>query len=355
MRRAVAAASVASVVSWSLLAFAQSAPPSPSPAPASPAPAPASPPAAAPSSPSPSEPAPAQPAPAAPNAPAAQPSEQPDLPADAPAPQPEPQPEAGPPPPGEAIPVEPKQLPATAAQTPEGKSETAPPANERAPVRDQREPDAWQEGHALAIELSGRVSGRLNAASSAANYEERAGLGIDGATWFTLSSQFALGFGVRRVDLGGISVSSGVNTIDAGYASTAIQLGMRAFPYRSENWDIFVGLRAGLAWQDVEANGLRQLGTLPDSAEPFNCSGVSGPGFAFGGEVGAAFRLSPRLWLTGSVDMSAYRLSADTVGECVPGIGAISALSGGLGLLFSFDLGPEAKLAGTASKHASAR
>jgi hypothetical protein len=234
-----------------------------------------------------------------------------------------------------AIPPEPKELPATAAQTPQSESPPVRTASERAPLA-QRQPDAWQDGHALAVELSGRVSARLNAASSSASHEERAGLGIDGTLWFTLSPQYVVGFGVRRDDLGSIASSSGVNTIDAGYAMTAIELGMRAFPFRARDWDVFVGLRAGMAWQDVDATGLQQLGPMPDSAESFSCSGVSGPGFAFGAEVGAAFRASSRLWLTGTVDLNGYRLSSDVVGDCVSGAGAISTVSAGLGLLFAF-------------------
>ena len=347
MRSAATAAAVLSAASWSLVAFGQAAPAKPAPAPApatagapsaaSPTPAPAAPP-VAPGEPAPTaEPnAPEQPQPDPPNAPAqGAPTQSPAEPAQ--------------PSPGTTISPEPKALPATAAQTPEGKGTTAAVANERAPV-EERQPDAWQDGHALAIELSGRVSGRLNAASSTANYEERVGLGIDGTLWFTLSPQYVIGFGVRRADLGTIAATSGANTIDAGYATTAIELGMRAFPFRARDWDIFVGLRAGMAWQDVDANGLEQLGPMPDSAEPFTCSGVSGPGFAFGAEVGAAFRASPRLWLTGTVDMNGYRLSSDVVGECVPGVGAITTVSGGLGLLFAFDLGREAKLSGQSPK-----
>ncbi|HEY3497160.1 MAG TPA: hypothetical protein VGK73_20830 [Polyangiaceae bacterium] len=339
MRSAAAVASVLLGASWSLVAFAQAAAPKAEPAPTPPAEAPSSP--ASPSPPaSPDVPAPAP----DPGAPAQQPAP-PDQSVQGPPPAPAP----APPSPGASIPAEAKQLPAEAAQTPEGeaKSKPVPPANERGRV-EKPAADPWQDGHALAIELSGRVSGRLNAASVVADYEERAGLGIDGTAWLTLSPQYVVGFGVRRADLGDIAITEGANTIDAGYATTAIQLGMRAFPFRSRDWDVFVGLRAGLAWQDVNATGLQQLGTMPDSAEPFACSGVSSPGFAFGAEVGAAFRASSRLWLTGTVDMNGYRLSSDVVGECVPGIGAITTVSAGLGLLYAFDLGREAKLSASA-------
>jgi hypothetical protein len=352
MRVALAAGCFASASAWALLALAQgSAPPASPPAAA---PAPASPPAAspppAPSPPSvpdtaappsapatPPTPAPA-PAPSAPGA-AAPPGPGDDAQQPRAAERPEPAP-----PPSETTPPAPASPPAAADKQPLEKAGTATaPASERAPVQ-PKQSDPWQDGHALALELSLRVSGRLNAASSNATYEERAGMGIDGALWFTLGSAYALGLGVKRADLGDISYAEGVNTIDAGYATTALELGLRAFPFRSENWDIFIGLRAGLAWQDVEATGLEQLGPMPDSAVPFQCSGVSGPGFALGAEIGAAFRLSPYLWLSGTVDANGYRLSSDMVDECIPGIGSITTLSVGLGLLYAFDLGAEAKL-----------
>jgi hypothetical protein len=111
-----------------------------------------------------------------------------------------------------------------------------------------------------------------------------------------------------------------------------------------------VGLRAGLTWQDVEANGLEQIGTMPDSAQQFSCSGGAGPGFAIGAEIGGAFRLARRLWLTGAVEANGFRLSSDVVDDCIAGIGAITTVSGGLGLLYAFDIGREASLSGQSPK-----
>jgi hypothetical protein len=50
--------------------------------------------------------------------------------------------------------------------------------------------------------------------------------------------------------------------------------------------------------------------------------------------------------LTGALDASGYRLSGDPVGSCVGGIGSTTLLSFGAGLLYAFDLGPEARLSG---------
>jgi hypothetical protein len=354
MRPTSIAGSLVAVAAWSFAAFAQSAaPPASPPVPTTPpAPAPPSPPASspepAPSAPPPEDgPKPTEPAP--PSTPSAAPEQPSAPPESSPA---EPPPPA--PPASATIAPTPPPPPALATQQPPPKEKPAPKTSERAPTEKQKS-DPWQDGHALALEISGRGSARLNAASSTANYEERAGLGIDGSLWFTLSPEYVIGLGVKRVDLGEISKTSGVNTIDAGYATTAFELGMRAFPYRSKNWDIFLGLRAGLAWQDVEANGLEQVGPMPDSAQQFNCSGGAGPGFALGAEVGAGFRLSRYLWLTGTVDANGFRLSSDVVDDCIAGLGAVATISVGLGLLYAFDIGSDAKLGSSSPKQVGRR
>lgn len=174
--------------------------------------------------------------------------------------------------------------------------------------------------------------------------EERAGLGFDLGAWFTLSPEYLLGFGLKRVDLGELTLDAGTNSLNAGYAATVLTLGARAFPWRRPGGEIFVGLEAGLAWQDVNATGLQQPANALLPSQPFSCSGGSGPGLELGAEVGANVRLSRALWFTGSFDASAYRLSNDVVGECVAGLGSVTAVSLGAGLLYAFDLGTNSKL-----------
>jgi hypothetical protein len=205
-------------------------------------------------------------------------------------------------------------------------------------------PSAWQDGHALAIEAVARVGGRLGPAAYEARSEERVGLGYKAGGWFTLTPQYVIGFGIARQDLGQLVVSDGASTASAGYASTALELGARAFPFRRSGFDLFVGLHVGLGWQDVEASGL----TAPVGFEPghvFSCSDLSGPAFGLGAEVGAGVELTRALWLTGNFDASGYRHSADTVGNCVGGIGSVTTLAFGAGLLYAFDLGAERALA----------
>jgi hypothetical protein len=206
------------------------------------------------------------------------------------------------------------------------------------------EPSAWQDGHAIAVEAVARVGGRLGSAAYAARSEERAGLGYKFAGYFTLSPSYLVGFGLARQDLGELVVSEGATTASAGYASTALELGARAFPFRRDGFDLYVGLHVGLAWQDVEATGL----AAPEGFQPgrvFHCSDLAGPSFGLGAEVGAGLELTRALWLTGTLDASGYRHSADIVGECVAGIGSVTTLSFGAGLLYAFDIGRERALA----------
>jgi hypothetical protein len=307
------------------VAVAQPAPPAaPTDKPASAAPAP----------PAPASPAPgttAQPAPGAPDAPVAPVLVTPD-----PAPPPPSTPPPAPPP---ADPVSPAE-----------KSSLPPPSSAQTPVPSERakqdvaEPSAWQNGHAIAVEAVARVGGRLGPAAYTARSEERAGLGYKVGGWFTLSQQYVIGFGLARQDLGQLVVSDGASTASAGYASTALELGARAFPFRPPGFDLYLGLHVGLAWQHVEASGL----TAPEGFQPghiFTCSDLAGPAFGLGAEVGAGLELTRALWLTGVFDASGYRHSADAVGNCVGGIGSVTTLSFGAGLLYAFDIGAERALA----------
>ena len=153
-----------------------------------------------------------------------------------------------------------------------------------------------------------------------------------------------LGFGVTRADLGSVSALSGANQIDTEYGATALHLGARAFPWRGTSSELFVGLRVGLAWQDLDAVGIRT--TQPNVAPPsvFSCSGVDGPGLALGAGAGFAERIAGRAWFLAHVDANGYRLSGDVVDNCTVGIGSVTSASLGVGLLYAFDLGEENRL-----------
>jgi hypothetical protein len=275
-------------------------------------------------------PSPPAPAPAAPTpAPATQPT--PDAPP-APAPAPE-------------VPATTETPGALTSPTP------VPPAVANQPVapkkdaitRPPTEPDPWVDGHALGVEASLRGGSRIGSTSFITDTEERAGLGFDLAAWFRLAPEYAFGLALKRFDLGSVGYTEGQSSINADYATTALELGGRAFPLHGKDGELFIGLHVGLAWQDVDATGLRPSVNLQPSV-PYSCSDVAGPGFALGAEVGGALRLTQSFWLTGGVGADGYHLTSDAVGDCVGGIGTVTAVSLGAGLLYAFDLGRETKL-----------
>jgi hypothetical protein len=202
----------------------------------------------------------------------------------------------------------------------------------------------WQLGHGLGIEGTFRVGGRFGSTNEAADSEERAGLGFDLGLWLRLAEEYSFGFAVKRADLGGTALTQGESIVNAGYATTVLELGARSYPVRGRQAELFLGLRVGMAWQDVNATGLRPSLDL-QPAVAFECSDVGGPNFALGAEVGGSWRLTNALWLTGNVGFDGYALSAGRIGNCVAGVGSTTALSFGGGLLYTFDLGGERKLA----------
>ena len=207
----------------------------------------------------------------------------------------------------------------------------------------------WQLGHGLGVEGTFRVGGRFGSANEASDSEQRAGLGFDLGLWLRLAEEYSFGFAVKRADLGGVALTQGEAILNAGYATTALELGGRAYPVRGRQAELFLGLRVGMAWQDVNATGLRPSLDL-QPAQAFECSDVGGPNFALGAEVGGSWRLTNALWLTGNVGFDGYALSAGQVGNCVAGVGSTTALSFGGGLLYTFDLGGERKLARRAER-----
>src|SRR5262249_35846442 len=128
-----------------------------------------------------------------------------------------------------------------------------------------------------------------------------------------------------------------------GYASTALELGGRAYPFKTHSGEIFLGLRTGMVWQDVDATGLRPSINL-QPAQSFTCSDGAGPSFALGAEPGGGLRLTRPLWIISTLAFDGYSLTAERVGNCTSGVGSITALSFGAGLLYTFDIGRDAKV-----------
>lgn len=289
-------------------------------------------------------------APAAPPTPAAQQPPEPQPTPDVPTPPPTSQPE--PPPPPEVPPAtDTVQTPGATTSSSGGPAVVgAKSPQPRADVQEaKRTPDPWLDGHALAVEALFRGGSRVGSASVASDTEEKAGIGFDLGAWFRIARAFSLGLELRRTDLGNISFTSGQSTVNAGYASTALEIGARVYPFRWSSADLYLGIHTGLAWQDVDANGLRPSVNL-EPATVFECSDSAGPGFALGAELGAEVRLARAFWFVGNVAGDGYQLTSEKIGNCVNGLGSVTSISVGVGLLYAFDLGREARVASTPSR-----
>lgn len=219
----------------------------------------------------------------------------------------------------------------------------APPVDRGVEKEPKKQPDPWQDAHALGVEGSIYASGRIGASSIEPSEEERFGVGFDLSTWLTLSTEYLLGFGLTYASLGSVQTASGVNEFKGAYSVTATYLGARAFPWRRPNAEIFVGLRVGLAWQGIDATGVRSPPDVWDP-QPFACSGTAGPGVALGAGIGGALRLGSRAWLTGHLDANGYKMTSEVIDDCAVGIGSVTNASFGAGILYAFDLGRDAKL-----------
>ena len=219
-----------------------------------------------------------------------------------------------------------------------------PPKDEPAAKPESKPSDPWQDAHAIAVEGSIGVNGRIGPSSIEPADEEHAGVAFDVSGWFTLSKEYVLGLGFTHADLGNVTAGSGGNGFDADYSVTALTLGARAFPWRSKSAEIFLGLRVGLAWQGIDALGVRTLEPNVSPPTPYSCSGVSGPGVALGAGVGGALRLGARAWFVGHVDATGYQMTSDVVENCAPGLGSVTSISASVGLLYAFDLGADASL-----------
>jgi len=217
------------------------------------------------------------------------------------------------------------------------------PGAKRDEATSARRPSAWFDGHALGVEALLRVGTRFGS-TPGADSESRAGLGFDAGIWGRLASEYAFGLVVKRSSLGSLALTEGQAAVNAQYAATAVDLAARAYPLHGANGEIFLGLRVGLVWQDVEGSGLRPSVNL-QPPEVFTCSGGSGPGFALGAELGGSLRLARSFFLTGNLGFDGYHLDSDRVDECVAGVGSTTALSFGAGFLYAFDLDREAKIA----------
>jgi len=197
----------------------------------------------------------------------------------------------------------------------------------------------WIRAHAP-LTLDGRL-GFLVRPESSAGFDEESHVGAELglSLYMDLKRELAVGVEIERASLGHGSAVSGPSTVSVDYTTTSAVLGVRAYPKRSELFDLFVGLQLGLGIQGVSAAGTRSSGGLAP-ATAYKCSGADSPALQIGGGVGARLMLSPRWGLTGRVNGTGRAFGSDQVDACAQGLGTATTISASLGVGYDFDLDP---------------
>ena len=267
---------------------------------------------------------------------------------------------AGPNPPPPSAPSEPPApAPPPAAETTAAPSAPSPPAATSLALPDTEatpsdtgaklaptaEPPSHltRDFHALPLTLEARlgVSARLGSTFDDATQEEHWGASYAFAAYLAWRPQFALGMELDHSGLGSVRAQSGQASTDNQYTATGAWLSARVFPIRRERLDLFVNLRVGMVWQHVDALGTREAASITEPAQSFACTAWDGPGLGLGGALGLAYRLGRHVAFVSRVDLSAARLSGESLGTCADGIGSVASLGGSVGLAFEFETVPK--------------
>lgn len=197
----------------------------------------------------------------------------------------------------------------------------------------------WNRAH-QALTVEARL-GLLVRPDSGSGFEEESHLGADFglAGYLDLSREFAAGLELERATLGRGSTLTGLNSVTTDFSVTSAMLGVRAYPKRSEMFDLFVGLQLGLGFQHLSSAGTRTTNAL-FAPTPYSCSVTDSPGFQIGGGVGARFMFSPRWGVAARVNATGRRLSSDVIDGCAQGLGTATTITSGITLGYDFDLDP---------------
>jgi hypothetical protein len=192
----------------------------------------------------------------------------------------------------------------------------------------------------LPLTLEGKLGLSLRPGEAGGFDEEsHAGAEVGLALCLELEPELAVGLELERAALGRGTGISGLSSVTADYSATSALVGLRAYPFRSELVDLFVGLQVGVGMQGISAGGTRADGALGPSLT-YACSASDGPAFQIGGNVGARLMLTPRWGVTARVGGLGRRLTDDVVDGCARGIGTTTTISAGLALGYDFDLDP---------------
>jgi hypothetical protein len=278
----------------------------------------------------------------------ASPAAEPASPAAEPLPTPEPAPAPAEPP--SAPPEPPVPLPES-APAPDKTPEIAPAPEAPAPASSAPEPAAvWpaEPKHEPAeppslrarspLTLEGRLGFLVRPDSGAGfDHESNVGAELGLSLYLQLKRELAAGLEIERASLGRGTAINGLDSVGIDYTVSSAMLGIRAFPKRSELFDVFVGLQVGVGIQSVSAAGTANNGALLP-ASPYTCGATDAPAFQLGGGVGARLMLSPRWGLSARINATGRKLTDEPIETCAQGIGTATTLSAGLGLGYDFDL-----------------
>jgi len=315
MARGVLVSSFLVCCSFSTLAWAQVPPPNV--APGSPLPA-----EAGDKPPEGDAPAAAAPAPGAP-VPGAPAPEVAPVPAPAPAPPPTTEPA---PPPAAAAPV---VVPPVQPAFPPGAMDVAPEEKRALPPPEMT----------LALALDVGVIGRLGGSSDYdLKRDQSSGMVFGPSVWFAPARLWSVGLGYEHATLGVDRSEAAANTVDVKRSLDAVWLKGRAYPWRTDDVGLYVGLGLGASWQTARGTGTRADGDFVKPSDPFACSATDGPGFALGGGIGLDVDMTRSLAFVTGVDAAAHRQTGDSIEGCAPGSGSITAVGARLGFAYRFDL-----------------
>jgi len=238
------------------------------------------------------------------------------------------------------------------ASAPEKSPETEPAKVEPLPPPEGRLPEVaaeqtttppaappWIRAHSP-LTLEGRLGLLLRPGSSAGFQDEtHAGTELGLSLYMDLKRELAAGLEIERASLGRGTSISGLDSVSVDYTVSSAMLGVRAYPKRSELFDLFVGLQVGVGIQAVSAVGTANNGALIP-ASSYSCGGTDTPAFQIGGGVGARLMFAPRWGVTARINGMGRRLTSDVVDECAQGLGTATTVSGSIGLGYDFDLDP---------------
>jgi hypothetical protein len=169
--------------------------------------------------------------------------------------------------------------------------------------------------------------------------ETHTGAELGLSIYVDIKNALAAGLEIDRATLGRGTALSGLDSVSIDYTVSSAMLGVRAYPKRTDMFDLFVGLQAGVGIQGVSAQGIASNGAiLPGSA--YRCGASDAPALQIGGGVGARLMVTPRWGVTTRINAVGRRLSGEYIEDCAQGIGTATTVTGSIGLGYDFDMEP---------------